>query len=103
MRTLFCIISIVLFNAALAQEFNVSVQVSSNQIEGTEKKIYQTMQKSIREFVNDRKWSPYQFKNQERIEGTILITLMEKSNDVFRGKINVVLKRPVYNTGYETT
>ncbi|MCF8303656.1 MAG: DUF4835 family protein [Bacteroidales bacterium] len=103
-RTLIVIfVTMFLSNSVIAQEFNVSVQVSSQQIEGTEKKLYQTMQKSVREFVNDRKWSPFKFKNEERIEGTMLITLVERNNDVFRGKLNVVLRRPVYNTGYHTT
>lgn len=102
-RTLLIFLTGVIFLNTSAQEFNVSVQVSSQQIEGTEKKLYQTMQKSIREFINDRKWSPYQFKNQERIEGTMLITLVERNNDVFKGKLNLVLRRPIYNTSYNST
>jgi hypothetical protein len=87
-----------------AQEFNCSVQVSSAQIEGTEKKVYQTLQQALYEFINNRKWTNLAYKPEERIECTILITINERvSSDMFKGKLNLVLQRPVYKTSYNTT
>ncbi len=86
-----------------AQEFNCSVQVSSLQVEGTEKKIYETLQQAIYEFVNNRKWTNMAYKPEERIECTILITISERvSTDMFKAKLNLVLQRPVYKTSYNT-
>ena len=86
-----------------AQEFNCSVQVSSLQVEGTEKKIYETLQQAIYEFVNNRKWTNMAYKPEERIECTILITISERvSSDLFKAKLNLVLQRPVYKTSYNT-
>ena len=86
-----------------AQEFNCSVQVSSAQVEGTEKKIFETMQQAVYEFVNNRKWTNMAYKPEERIECTILITINERvSSDMFKGKLNLVLQRPVYKTSYNT-
>jgi hypothetical protein len=87
-----------------AQEFNCSVQVSSTQIEGTEKKVYQTLQQALYEFINNRKWTNMAYKPEERIECTILITINERvSSDMFKGKLNLVLQRPVYKTSYNST
>jgi hypothetical protein len=87
-----------------AQEFNCSVQVSSAQIEGSEKKVYQTLQQALYEFINDRKWTNLAYKPEERIECTILITINERvSSDMFKGKLNLVLQRPVYKTSYNST
>jgi len=87
-----------------AQEFNCSVQVSSVQVEGTEKKIYETMQQAIYEFINNRKWTNMIYKPDERIECTILITINERvSSNIFKAKLNLVLQRPVYKTSYNTT
>jgi hypothetical protein len=87
-----------------AQEFICSVQVSSAQIEGTEKKVYQTLQQSLYEFVNDRKWTNFAYRPEERIECTILVTVNERtSSDMFKGKLNLVLQRPVYKTSYNST
>lgn len=88
---------------AKAQEFNVTVQVTSPQVEGTEKKIFETLQQELFDFVNNRKWTNYIYKPEERIEGTILITVEQRSGEDFKGKINVALRRPVFKSSYNTT
>jgi hypothetical protein len=79
------------------------VSVNSPQVEGTEKKVFQTLQTELYEFVNNRKWSNYVYKPEERIECSIMITVTDRvSSDQFKGKVNVVLQRPVYKTSYNT-
>lgn len=86
-----------------SQEFNVVVQVTSPQVEGTEKKIFETLQQELNDFVNNRKWTNFAYKPEERIEGTILITVSQRvSSDQFVAKINVALRRPVFNASYNT-
>ncbi|MBK6963648.1 MAG: DUF4835 family protein [Bacteroidales bacterium] len=85
-----------------AQEFNVTVQVTSPKVEGTEKKIFETLQQELYDFVNNRKWTNFQYKPEERIEGTILITIDNRSGEDFSGKMNVALRRPVYKSSYNT-
>jgi len=90
--------------AGMAQEFNVQVQVITPQIQGTDRRVYEALQKSLYEFVNERKWTPYTFKPEERIEGSILITINDHpSSDEYRAKINVILQRPVYKTSYNSS
>ena len=88
---------------AKAQEFMCQVTVNSPQVEGTEKKVFQTLQTELYEFVNNRKWTNYVYKTEERIECSIMITITDRiSSDQFKGKVNVVLQRPVYKTSYNT-
>jgi hypothetical protein len=100
------IFSFILFTfsvQAFAQEFNASVQVTAQQVEGTDKKVYQTLQQAIYEFINNRKWSNYQYKVEERIECTFMITITERvSSDEFKGKLNLVIRRPIYKTNYNS-
>lgn len=85
------------------QEFLIQVSVNSPEVEGTEKKVFQTMQSSIYEFINNKKWSNYSYKPEERIEGTMMITISKRiSSDQFVGKMNLVMQRPVYKTSYNT-
>lgn len=87
-----------------AQEFNASVQVSAPQIQQTNREKFNELRKGLYEFVNDRHWTQYSYTIDERIECTIGITIMEElSSDEFRGRINLVLKRPVYGTSYNST
>ncbi len=96
---------IVFFNVLVvsAQEFNFQVQVVSTQVQGTDKRAYQALQTAVYQFVNERKWSPYIIKPEERIEGSILINITDRSSsDEFRGKLNIVLQRPIYRTSYNS-
>lgn len=96
--------STLLIFTSIAQEFNASVQVSAPQLQQTNREKFQELRKSLYEFVNDRNWTNYSYTLDERIECTIAITIMEEiSSDEFRGRMNLVLKRPVYGTSYQTT
>ena len=86
-----------------AQEMNCIVSVSSQQIEGTDKRVFETLQNAIYEFINNRKWSNYNFKVEERVECTMLITINQRlSADEFSGNINIVLRRPILNSAYNS-
>lgn len=87
-----------------SQEINCQVQINAQQIAGTDRTAFENLQTALYEFVNARKWTPYSYKLEERIEATILLTLKEQvSSDKFRGQLNIVLKRPVYKTNFNTT
>lgn len=104
--TRFTFLFIILFSKVLvvsAQEFNFQVQVISTQVQGTDKRVYQALQTAVYQFVNERKWSPYVIKPEERIEGSILLNITDRpSTDEFRGKLNIVLQRPIYKTSYNS-
>ncbi len=88
----------------LAQEFICQVQVNAPQVEGSEKKVFQTMQQALYEFINNRKWTNYIYRPEERIECSMMITISDRiSSDQFTGKISLILQRPVYKTSYNTT
>ncbi|MEI6765346.1 MAG: DUF4835 family protein [Bacteroidota bacterium] len=88
---------------AMAQELNCMVTVNSQQIEGSDKSVYENLQKAIREFMNERKWTGYVYKIEERIECSILITLSERiSNEEFKGTIQVQSRRPIFQSSYNS-
>jgi len=102
-RNLILILIVCLPAFAGAQEFMCQVSINSAQVEGSEKKIFQTLQTELYEFVNNRKWTNFVYKTEERIECSMMITITERvSSDQFKGRINVVLQRPVYKTSYNT-
>ncbi len=102
MRLFFSIVVFLAFvSGAIAQELNCNVTVLTPQIQSSDKKIYNTLQTSIYEFMNNTRWTDDQFLNQERIECTFQIQITERvSNDEFKGSIQVQSRRPVFNTSY---
>lgn len=103
-KSLILILLLVFALKANSQEINCSIQVSARQIEGTDREAFTELQQSLYEFVNNTSWTNYAFKLEERIECTILLTLSERiSSNQYRGKLNVVLRRPVFKTNYNST
>ena len=87
-----------------AQELNCSITINSNQISGTDRKIYNTMQKSFFEFLNGTKWTNDIFKTEERIECSMLINITERpSNDEFKATMQLQIRRPIYKSSYSST
>ena len=102
-RILYISIFSLLTALAGAQEMNCIVSVSAPKIEGTDKRVFESLQNAIYEFINNRKWTNYNFKIEERIECTVLITINERlSQDQFTANFNLVLRRPVLNTAYNS-
>lgn len=99
------LILIVLFpSASFAQELNCNVQVSAQRIQGSNRQVFENMQRDIYEFMNNTVWTNNVFSYSERIECNFLITLNDQiSSDEFSGTIQIQLKRPVFNTTYNST
>jgi hypothetical protein len=86
-----------------AQELNCNVQINSDQIIGSNKAVFNTLQKSISEFVNNRRWTELTYANAERIECSMTIIVKKLDGDNFTTEIQIQSRRPVYNTSYNTT
>ena len=92
-----------LFQFVSAQELNCNININSDLIQGTNKSVFTTLQKSMYEFVNNRKWTEMTFTPEERIECTMNITVKKVEGDNFTAEILVQSRRPVYNSSYTTT
>lgn len=97
-----CLINCAL-GMAVAQELNCQVTVLTPQIQSSDKRIYTTLQTAIFEFMNNTKWTEDKFKNQERIDCSMTITVTERiSNDEFKGNIQVQANRPIFKSSYSS-
>jgi len=100
---LFTILFISLLFQSFSQELQCQIQLSTQQIEGSDKRIFQTLQTALYEFLNNRKWSNRNFRMEERIECTMVLNLTERlGSQDFKGTLNVVVRRPVLNTAYNS-
>jgi hypothetical protein len=87
-----------------SQELNCNVQISAQKIQGSNRQVFESMQRDIYEFMNNTVWTNNVFSYAERVDCNILINLTEQlSADEFRGTIQVQLRRPVFNTTYNST
>ena len=89
-------------NALQAQELQCDVRVNSNKVQGSDKTIYQNLQTSLYEFINNSKFTDINFRQTEKIEGSILIDVSSREGNYFTAEINLALRRPVYKSSYNT-
>lgn len=84
-------------------ELNARITINSDKIQGTDKSVFTTLQTALTEFVNNRRWTDATFAVNERIDCSMTIILSEKSDNSYKGEIQVQATRPVYNSSYLTT
>jgi hypothetical protein len=104
MKNILILLAIFLVSArSFSQELDCQISVTSPQISGTDKRVFESMQTAMYEFINNRKWTNYNFRMEERIECTILLTITDRmGTDDFKGNLNLVLRRPIYNSAYNS-
>ena len=87
-----------------SQELNATVKINANQIEGTYKQMFTTLESELTEFINNNKWSEAKFSNVEKIDCSFLFTIKSvTSQDSYAGELTVQARRPVYNSAYTTS
>lgn len=90
------------FNAS-AQELRCVVEVNADKVEGTSKSVFETLQQSVSDYMNETRFSNASFSPNERIECRMFLTVNEYDGDRIKGDLQVQLSRPVYNSTYTTT
>ncbi|MEM0932402.1 MAG: DUF4835 family protein [Bacteroidota bacterium] len=85
-----------------AQELNCEVVVNSDQVNQTNQQIFRTLERSLNDFVNKNKWTNRVFKENERINARMFITVTQYESDRFEANIQLQSSRPVYNTSYDS-
>ena len=90
---------------AMAQELQAKVNITHNQIQGTDASVFENLQQTLEQFINDRQWTALQFQKNERIvcNFNITVTKYDQSNNLFTCTALIQANRPVYNSSYTTT
>lgn len=92
------------FALAHGQELQCSVDIDTRKIQSSNKTVFEKLRISLIEFMNNRHWSNYEFKSNERITVSMLITIDEAiSYSEFKGSLTIASSRPVFNSNYTTT
>ena len=92
-----------LFSATLvAQELNCEVTINYEQVTQTRPEVFKTLERSLNDFVNKTKWTNRSFKENEKIQSRLFITVNSGDGDRFNATIQIQSSRPVYNSAYDT-
>ena len=88
-----------------AQELQVKVNVNHSKIQGTDASVFENLQQTIEQFMNERTWTELQFQKNERIQVNLNITVNKYNRDENRFECTALIQanRPVYNSTYVST
>jgi len=89
--------------ASMAQELNCRVEVNSDQISGTGKSAFETLQQAVNEYMNTTVFTNAQFAVNEKIDCQLFFTIKEYTDGIMKGDLQIQATRPVYNSAYTTT
>jgi hypothetical protein len=107
MRKYIPLLGLLLFCCTMsdAQELDVKVNINSSQVEGSDKSVFENLQQTLEQWMNDRQWTELQFQKNERISCSFNITVnkYDKSNNRFSCTAMIQANRPVYQSAYTST
>ena len=95
-------------------EINWTINLNTQQITQTDKRVLETLEKDLAIFLNGQTWTNDRFEPEERIDATIFLTLAEETDegggqdsevvvpDRFKGTLAVQTSRPIYGIGEVT-
>ena len=102
------LLTVILMLAVLginAQELQVKVNINHSKIQGTDASVFENLQQTIEQFMNERTWTELQFQKNERIQANLNITVNKyiRNDNHFECTALIQANRPVYNSSYITT
>ena len=88
-----------------AQELQAKITINTQKVGVTDKSVFENLQQTLEQFVNERQWTEYQFQTNERIVCNFNITVnkYDKTANLFECSALIQANRPVYNSQYNTT
>ncbi|MCH5309752.1 MAG: DUF4835 family protein [Prevotella sp.] len=105
-RTL-TLITLLLFAAlgVRAQELQARITINHSQVQGTDVSVFENLQQTLEQFINERQWTDLQFQKNERIQINLNLTVNKYIREENRFECTALIQanRPVYNSAYTST
>jgi hypothetical protein len=85
-----------------AQEVTARIKVMDNQLPTTvDKRIFRTLESTLNNFINKRKWTKDSYKMNEKIECQFLLNLKSMIElNVYEANLTIQAARPIYQSSY---
>ncbi len=85
-----------------SQELNCLVNINYDQIAGSNRQVFETLQDALTEFINKKKWTNRVVKPEERVDCSMNIIITSREDNVFTATLQIQSSRPTYGSSYLT-
>lgn len=96
------ILLILVVTTSWSQELNCNVVVNAQQTGNENVQVFKTLERQLKEFVNNTQWTNKSYKNQERIDCSMVVTITDYDTDRFQASLQIQSSRPVFGSTYGT-
>ncbi len=104
MKRLLLTIAFLLSIAAMnAQELRANLNINTSQVQGTNKSVFEALERDLKQFINDTKWTDMTFKENEKIDCNFALIVNSYNEGLMMCEMQISASRPVYGTSYTTT
>jgi hypothetical protein len=93
---------LLLFGITQAQQLNCAVNVNADKVTITNKQIFNTLEKSLSDFINKTDWTGTSYKQEEKINCSMYINVTAYESNQFTATIQVQSSRPIYGSTYSS-
>ena len=100
MKNRFSFLLLLFIGVVQAQQLNCSVQINSDKVATTNNQIFKNLKTSLSDFVNKTDWTGDEYKQNEKIECSMVIIVNSYESNQFSATIQVQSTRPVFNSTY---
>ena len=85
-----------------SQELNAQFVVNSDLVNQTNQQIFETLERSLNEFINSKSWTSQDFFPQEKITCSFVINLTKYSASKFEGTLQIQSQRTIFDSNYDS-
>ena len=102
MRKSIFIIALLFVSQTFSQELNCTVVVNAQQTGDANIQVFKSLERQLKEFINNTQWTNKTYKAQEKIECSMNIIITDYNSDNFDASIQVQSSRPIFNSTYSS-
>ena len=101
-KILSAIILTLLISKTRGQELNAQLVVNADLVNQTNQQIFETLERSLNEFINSQSWTNLEFFPQEKITCSFVLNLTSYNASKFEGTLQIQSQRTVFDSNYDS-
>ena len=98
----FAILLILFSSKTSGQELNAQFLVNADLVNQTNQQIFETLERSLNEFINSQSWTDIEFYPQEKITCSFVLNLTSYNASRFEGTLQIQSQRTVFDSNYDS-
>jgi hypothetical protein len=103
-RISFLLLLLFIAGVSQSQEIQARLTVLTSKISTqVNKNVFQTLQTTLTNFINGRKWTKDPYQANEKIQCNFLLNIdQELGNNLYKAKLTIQAARPIYSSTYDS-